>query len=411
MSTLRNSIVFIVLLVFMSINLLSLTFPVDGKSVSDITSSYGPRNLTDDNPPENYPDDGYDYDFHCALDIYGYEGTDVLSVADDGVVTDVNDNLKYIVIKYQTTDGDCWVKYMHIVRSVNKNDPVDAGDKIGETDYENHLDIRYYPWEAPRALDENAVYPGDIIDDLDNDNDPILLDTYESVIYDHTSLITSVDNGTAHANPSGKRYFEIGVRVKRIECDLDYVEISLSGTYNGNTVDEDDLLDCSSLQYPDWGKPGEVCYFPYVDGYDDDGDGETDDYVRLNCGDRSSDNDDVGHNSSSVGIYPRHLGSSDTYHTVYFRWYVDESIWSQTSDRVLKVTAVDMFENDVVCDNIELPTCINCNPPDDAPNAPTLTNVDYIQSSRSIKLEYEEYSTVRGHLKCATMGQLKVYHL
>lgn len=289
----------------------TLTFPVEGKYVNDISSSFGPRNLGP-TANDNYPDADYDYDFHCALDIAASPQTDVLAVW-DGVVVKVNEDKHYVIIRHTDSQGDFWVKYQHIDPTVKEKNSVRAGGKIGyiQNITHPHLDIRYYPWEAPRDLDENAVHPYDILAGMDCSAYPIIVDKYGNVMHEHYGFTIESDDCTLHKNPAGADYFELGVRVYRVECDLQGVDIYMTATdASGNRYNEKDLLNTSNVQYQ--GRPNTVDYFPYKDIYDYDGDGKTTDYIRLNCGDRKSDNDDFGHNSTSVGIYPRYLGDRTT---------------------------------------------------------------------------------------------------
>ncbi len=64
----------------------------------------------------------------------------------------------------------------------------------------------------------------------------------------------------------------------------------------------------------------------------------------YNCGDWTAANSDIGHNSESVGIYPRKFNSWDPYHTVYFRWYVKEDNWIKVDGNInLDILACDQY--------------------------------------------------------------------
>ncbi|MDD5231220.1 MAG: peptidoglycan DD-metalloendopeptidase family protein, partial [Candidatus Marinimicrobia bacterium] len=362
-------------------------FPVDGKSVADISSSFGPRNK--DEYLRDYPDPNYDYDFHCALDIAALQGTDVLAVL-GGEVTEGNTNSDYLIIKHYKESGSYfWVMYQHIDPIVSQGKTVVAGEKIGDIDEKDHLDIRYYPYGEPEPLDINTYHPYEILLGMDLSETPIIIDINESTISDHYGLWIYSDDGTLHNNPAGAKYFTFGVRVPRVECDLQCVEIYLSATDNeANTYDHKQLLNTS---YPQANWANFIDYCPYIDEYDIDGDGDDEELVRYNCGDRTDDDDDHGHNSTSVGIYPKALSTSDTYHTVYFRWYINESLWNSLGyDRVkLQVYAYDWKGNTNDFDNLQFQLCNNCHPPANAPGPPTLISANYFQNSRSIKLEYE----------------------
>jgi len=143
MSTLRNIIVLAILLIIVLLSLTTssqtLTFPVDGKSMNNITSSFGPRNVGPYG--SDYPNANYDYDFHCAINIGAKQYTDVYAVW-DGTVVDVGSD--YVTIEHDDSEGNWWVKYQHIVPTVERYEEVDSGEKIGDINNENHLDIRHY---------------------------------------------------------------------------------------------------------------------------------------------------------------------------------------------------------------------------------------------------------------------------
>lgn len=326
----------LVLVFFFSIYSLaqSYVFPVEGGSYASFRSAFGPRNLgnaktkqsTDPYTFENYPpviENNYDYDFHAGIDIAGTNGTNVKAVF-DGIVEKIefpntNDERVFIKHPYWDDNGNYTyylAMYMHInVTIPEKTNGVKttvlAGDVIGTTNILNHLDIRYFPDLTSydnydvNDHDNMSANPTDILA-LDNYPDidpPVIVNNYNLNEIDGNELVPyESDPITICHNQQGK-YFEVGVRVEDEWLDMNKIEISLFG------YDEDwEKYYTESLLNTD-SSPSN----PKVVNYNE----------RINCGDKTDTDSDVGHNSSSVGIYPREFTNSrDDYQYVFFRWYV-----------------------------------------------------------------------------------------
>jgi hypothetical protein len=197
-----------------------------------------------------------------------------------------------------------------------------------------------------------------------------MLDSENNILDANVYIQIEVDDGIPHSNPNGADYFELRVRVLDTEFDLEEFQIFLYGYDENNYYyNENDLLNTTSN--PNY--PGVVDYF-----------------LKINCGDLSPANDDVGHNNTSVGIYPRAFNYNDGYHTVYFRWYINEDLWYEMESIYLDAVALDWDGNEIQVTNIPLATCIGCNPPLGVPDPPTLVSVAYSHLNSNIRLEWDE---------------------
>lgn len=274
-------------------------------SQDDFSSAYGPRAYGG-------------YDFHPGIDIGAPVGTPVLAMY-SGIVRHIgstgteNEN---IVIESTSGTNTFYIRYMHINEQVYDNQSITAGTQIGtvrQFGNSGHLDIRFYDEGSETPIynhNEYADNPGIMIGEMeDYDGEPKLVDIAGNEVYDgYFYNIQPADQNDVTPYDS-RRYFSFGVRVEDDELDLDGVFITLSGMdAQGNELDEGDLLLNASSIWPD--NPGEVWFSP----------------PAVNCGDGQTEKDD-GHFSSSVGIYPRGFSRNDPYHTVYFRWYINEAKW------------------------------------------------------------------------------------
>ena len=313
-------IAFIILITFFPFSHIltqNFYFPVAGESADNFSSAFGPRNKGS----QNYPNIGYDYDFHAAIDIAAPVGEIIYPVT-DGIVEKINnsnsDN-EYIIIKHEDSYGPFLVKYLHVDVNTNLNngDTVIGGSTIIGTvrNYSSggsHLDIRFFPyissWLDIFFFDANADNPGKILVGTNYTNLPIPLDENGNELsWNSQSLLhTQRDYHVGQGNPAGAAYFQIGIRVYDDELDFENLEIFLLGTDGINFYNQDELLNNNSFPT-----------FPSVVDY----------LNRINCGDTYINDDDIGYNSSSVGIYPKMFSQNDPYHTVYFRWYVNENLW------------------------------------------------------------------------------------
>lgn len=372
-------IVFLLLLCLFLTNLKGQTvhFPISGGSTNDFSSPFGPRNLGS----ANYPNTGYDYDFHGGVDIGNTpEGTNIYPMF-DGVVVGKASN--WVTVSKSTEEG-VYFKYQHLKNiSVNINDQVTGGiTKLGETDSQIHLDLRYLSKQPPNLdyvdnddwglHDYYAKNPANVLV-TSNVSSPIILD---SDGYSFNYLMLEEDNGTSYSNQQGK-YFEIGVRVEDDELDISTVIVELTWTDESeNVYDASDLL-----------MPSTCTDFPSLPNYIDYD-------FRINCGDITGTNSDVGHNCESVGIYPRRFNRTDNTHTVYFRWYINESFWDQKqifntlNNLYADITVMDLDFNFTRANNIGIATCIGCSPPDEAPSPPTSLTASY-QATGKVNLSWQ----------------------
>lgn len=355
----------------------TLYFPISGNSTDDFSSPFGPRNLGS----ANYPNTGYDYDFHGGVDIGNApQGTNIYALF-DGIVVDKGSS--WVTVSKSTEEG-VYFKFHHLQNiSVNINDQVTGGvTKLGETDSQIHLDLRYLVKQPPNLdyvdntdwglHDYNAQNPSSVLV-TSNASAPVILDTDGDAL---NHLILEEDDGTSHSNQQGM-YFEIGARVVDDELDVSTVLVGLTWEDGlGNVYDHGDLLMPSTCtDYPNLPN--------YVD-YD----------FRINCGDLTGTDSDVGHNCDPVGIYPRRFSRADNYHTVYFRWYINESFWNQKqifsslNNLYADITVLDLAFNITTANNIDIATCIGCSPPDEAPLSPTLLTANY-QAAGKVSLAWQ----------------------
>lgn len=360
----------------------TLHFPISGNSTNDFSSSFGPRNIGS----ANYPNSGYDYDFHGGVDIGNATTSTNVYPMFNGVVVD-KDNIGAVtwITLSKSSEPGVYFKYHHLHNiTVDKNDVVVGGTTILGQIEDDHLDIRY--------LDKTGSLNPNYLDNLDwgvhdyntrspsyvlvtsNTASPTFVDS-DGNAFSYLYLVE--DNGTSHNNQQGK-YIEFGVRVLDDELDLTNVNIQLTWEDdNGNTYDAVDLLLLSTCN--------DYSELPFMVDYD----------FKINCGDITGTDSDVGHNCGSVGIYPRGFSRTDNYHTVYFRWYINESFWDENNisvyDVYADIYALDAAYNFANQNNIGIYTCMDCSPPDEAPLAPTLQSVTY-QATGKVYLTWQPAS-------------------
>ena len=310
-------------LAFVTATGLSQTWPIG--TADDLSSAFGPRNLG----TAEYPNSGYDYDFHRGTDI-GRTG-DVVAVL-SGIVVRVLTDIDGVII--EDLDGS-HIRYSHMSHELSVNDPVIEGQLIGQiTAPEDHLDVKYY--YTFTDLED--------LDQLDAADHPMWVLPYADA---NTNF--SILDPRLNVDSDGA-YIELYARVDDNELDLNSVDLFLTGTTrNGAELDETLLLRGSDL-------PTNVV-----------------DYVsRINIGDRQVDDDDVGFNNW-IRILPRRFSKSDPYHTVYFRFYLDPFWYGELQDGTFSGFAVarDANFNERTSHTISFPTCIDCNSPPGSPPAPT----------------------------------------
>jgi hypothetical protein len=230
------------------------------------------------------------------------------------------------------------------------------------------LDIRYsekstFDWGPFK----DCLNPGRILTDTYHSSPEAVYDDglgYGSVIYDfHQFDLKEDDIG---------KYVEIGARVQDDELDFDYIKIEMSYSDGILSYNTEELLNTSSIRN---GHEANSVQYEY----------------RNNIGDHTNLGDDDGHLSSSVGIYPKFFNKGKDYHVVYFRWYLNEDILPNlTEDIRIDVDMYDWDNNYTNVSNIQLATCIDCNPPTGTPDPPTLVSVAYSHLNSNIRLEWDE---------------------
>ena len=239
----ENTNIQIILLLFICLPLANVTgqtlhFPISGNSTDDFSSPFGPRNLGS----ANYPNTGYDYDFHGGVDIGNApQGTNIYALF-DGVVLDKGSS--WVTVSKSTEDG-VYFKFHHLQNiSVNINDQVTGGvTKLGETDNQIHLDLRYLNKQPPNLdyvdnadwglYDYNAQNPASVLV-TNNASSPVILDAYGDPL---NHLILDEDDGTSHYNQQGM-YFEIGARVVDDELDVSTVLVMMTGEDETGNVND-----------------------------------------------------------------------------------------------------------------------------------------------------------------------------
>lgn len=362
-------------------------------SHSNFTSAFGSRNLGSG----EYPNTGYNYDFHAAIDIGAPIGTNVYPIINGTVEKkfDTNDDNERIYIKYNDGGDDFIVCYFHveIASGMNEGIPVTGGTTVVATvrDYSgaDHLDVRLFLVDDYDEIDaetwSNADNPGYVLcDDIDEfDDSPFMMDENQNYLFDYNTINVSEDNSTVHFNQIGK-YFEVGARVRRDEVDMDWIQVSLDGWDEDNNTY---YTETQILRYP------EIMDERYKVDYS----------LQINCGDKVTSNDDVGHNSKSVGIYPKILNPTETYHDVYFRWYVDEQIWNLLENCTLTVGVQDWYGDikelpAVYVYGIDIPTsssegAVTFNPP---PGTYNINEGERFQVTMSTELDGDIYFNTYG---------------
>jgi len=344
-------------------------FPMYDYTEDDYSSSYGPRNYGDDN-----------YDFHAAIDIAASHNTEVYAVT-NGVVTKIssnstNANKRYVLVKHTDSYGDFFVLYMHIEPDplLTKDQDVNKDTRLGFVDYpgHDHLDIRYcIEDEFHFGTFDNSINPGQVLVGTNYTSPPqaVYRNSYSS---EYGELIDGSYEFPIEEDDLG-HYIEVGARVQDDELDFDEISIVMSYLgYDGVSYETDDLLNTSSIR-----AGHEYNSVKYEE--------------RNNCGDMVDQNDDTGHWSSSVGIYPTVFQKDKDYHVVYFRWYFDETILNSITGNIY--IDIDMFDWDLNVTNVNnlaVVTCLDCTPPSGVPNPPNLISAIYDLSKGGIKLEWDE---------------------
>jgi len=341
------------------------TWPLN--TPDQLSSAFGPRNLG----TAEYPDTGYDYDFHAGIDIGGSAYTEIKAI-ESGVVVEVGDD--YFIVKSDTYDD--WVQYLHVTHTLDENDPVTEGAFICQVaDITGpHLDIKYYPLRPGEDKDQllphyreegkrnSSWHPMEVLPFGDYDNN------YEVV---PTPYLDDDETGT---------YAEFYGRVDDQELDLVATRIFLEGDgYTTNQILIGDGVDGTRDHYVDFNE-------------------------RINCGDLVGANSDSGFNHPGIRIIPRIFNGGqwgyDNYHTVYFRFYLDENVLILLNGLDMRAEAVDVndwygVENGFFISSawIDLPVgvCPPFCPPPGAPDPPTNLEATANYDPVSVDLTWDGY--------------------
>lgn len=277
---------------------MAITWPLN--TTDELSSAFGPRNL---HPTAEFGEQGYDYDFHAGIDI---GGTGDVKAIESGTVVKTAYNLgqnSYFVVQSQQHSD--WIMYLHVYNGPDESETVSEGDFICKV-YSDHIDIRYFyipqyydpqydtpPYEREAEIRYNLTFHPMILFDYDNGNA-----NYEVDFEDDGDgpLLGDDDKG---------KYLTMFGRVDDDELDLCDVEMEISNHEGDETT-----------TYLLRGHTYEEVYVDYN--------------WRTNCGDLYGIDSDDGDMNSNIRIIPRIFsggsGGEDPYHTVYFRFYVDDTI-------------------------------------------------------------------------------------
>jgi len=314
-----------------------------------LTSAFGPRNKgRQEYPINNSVTDRYEYDFHPALDLAIHQIDNEVVPVLSGIVDDIGGSgvNTYVTIEHtypgESTTFLCTYTHITPTAGLEEGNLVIGGlDVIGNTLCYNggndhtadHLDLRYFPDGIRADADMNGDNPGKILTQTPvgagltiSTSEPLILNGSETVLPETgNQLFLEADPTDLFGNQVNARYFVIGARIPKSALSINSIKVSLCGYYNGDYLDEHSLLkNTNATGTYEFEEPHEVTY--YVGDH-----WETYESWTVACGDNydgTTTSRDDGHNSSAVGIYPRRLQRGDTYHTVYFRWYVNDNYWS-----------------------------------------------------------------------------------
>ncbi len=345
-------------LLLIVLNIQAATWPLGIHD--DMSSSFGPRDYGSDN-----------YDFHRGVDIADFDRT--VEAITTGTIVYIS--TISIIVKDDNTGH--LIRYTHInVSGLMEGDRLNEGEEFTTTrDGDGHLDIKYY-WYIIKYWDKyKDVY-----------ETPLELLTY---IYsdgamnywaaDHPMrLLPYTDNNTnfeANIHPN-VLYDEHGPyimcygRVDNKQLDLNGIEIYLSALdRNGYPINHHRLLageyDLDNWEFDDW------LEFEY----------------RINCGDLYINDSDNGFNNW-MGIDPEPFEYWHPYHTVIFKFYLDEFVLLEASKISAYIYVYDILNNEVEAENIPVYTIIG-DPLPGTPEAPNLTAVQYHPSNGYIKLDWQ----------------------
>ena len=329
----------------------------------DMASSFGPRHYGPDN-----------YDFHRGIDISAHTDNTADAIRTATIVRILTNSII-------AEDNDGYLtRYSHISNSglVENVTQITEGSQFTTIQSGgDHLDIKYYEYVVENFDEYSGYYdsPLDLVTYLDPydgwqnlwaADHPMRLLPYtnwDSNFEAYVNLMVLYDEQLGH-------YIEAMARVDDDELDLDRIVIYLSAQTTFGYVNEHDLL------------RGE---YDWVSGIDDNIVNYED---RINCGDISYDDSDTGYNNG-IKILPNSFSRNDPYHTVYFRFYLDEAVFSSVTGYILADFRIhDIRNNSREVNNADIFTCIECDPPPSAPPAPDLEGAFYQAEGATIRLEW-----------------------
>lgn len=324
------------------------TWPFNSSS-SSISSPFGAR----------YLNGGYDW--HKGIDLPASIGTEVRAVKSGWVdwINTSGQNTSVIILN----DDYSYIRYTHItpdpalVQEFNDNgyyevneDITPIGTVLDYTSGGDHLDLKYY---------------------LNNWNDETdAINPLNFLPYTNPTNGNDIELFTYVESDADGLYINIKCTTTESALDFNRVDLNLIGVSNDGQVifNTDDIL--------------------RGDGYDSGVDFND----RTNCGEEYLDGEvDNFENELSIKIEVQNFdGTADQ--ELNFKFYLIESVYNQLETLSASATLTDVKNEWYFSDNVDFPTCIECNPPAEAPNAPTLTSIEYIQEKGSIRLDWEPAS-------------------
>jgi|GEM_PF-6652218 len=313
----------VIFFVVFSSNLYGQTWPIG--TVDNMSSSFGPRNLGS----MEYPNSGYDYDWHGGVDI-GISAGSVKSILSGTVYALTSEGF----VAKSSDISPRYIRYSHINRTVGLNQILTEGQIIGTINPNvspPHLDIKYY-------------YSTGGFNGIQDSDHPMGLLPYTNIDGNF-----QVGDPSIHTDTYGQ-YIEIYGRVDDDELDLNNIKLFLTGIIQGgSTIDQTFLLK-GSLQ------PNNEIDYEW----------------RINIGDTLIEDDDTGFNNE-IRILPKIFNQNDNYHTVYFRFYLNSFWVGQLQNATMQAYAIitDIKGNTKQSNTVNIITCYPCDPPPNAPPPPT----------------------------------------
>ncbi len=285
-------------------------FPLENHKCDDFSSPFGARNR---------PPDGYD--FHEGIDIGRATPGDQIVSYEFSYIESVIEN--QINLIYWDDDSG-WrekVQYNHVnpngYVTGHQKEWINAGVILGtlqDQGTNTHLDIRYFPETFEEGYqDENARHPGPILAGFDGrQSGPLVIVNGEE--YSDSNCTLDVHNPDPNdPHEPQRRFLEVGVRVDQDELDILRVAFTImgwgAGAYQGESYFTDDIL---------YNPNGDLIASADVDFAE-----------WTNCGDKDGLDSDKGHWAKYIGILPKVFNRTDPFHTVYFRYYLNDEVWNR----------------------------------------------------------------------------------